>query len=199
MADPGAALDEMIRVTRPGGLLLAAEPNNVANALVLDSVSFRWPVEKIMALARFQLVCERGKAAIGEGNNSIGDLVPGMFAERGLMDIRVYLNDKTSASLPPYDTPEQRAMREEHADFGAREFWIWSRRDARRFFVAGGGVDHEFDALWALATGGREAIENAYAEATYSCASGAMGYLVAGRKPASLPDNNPRSPSTLCG
>src|SRR5262249_48097649 len=25
--DPGAALDEMIRVTRPGGLILAAEPN----------------------------------------------------------------------------------------------------------------------------------------------------------------------------
>ena len=31
--DPGAVVDEMIRVARPGGLILAAEPNNIARAL----------------------------------------------------------------------------------------------------------------------------------------------------------------------
>jgi ubiquinone/menaquinone biosynthesis C-methylase UbiE len=37
--NPGAALDDMLRVARPNGLILAAEPNNVAGALIFDSVS----------------------------------------------------------------------------------------------------------------------------------------------------------------
>ena len=74
--DPGPVVDEMVRVARPGGLILVAEPNNVARALMLDSVSFNDPVDEILARVRLQLICERGKAALGEGNNSIGDLVP---------------------------------------------------------------------------------------------------------------------------
>ena len=103
--DPGAAIDEMIRVARPGGLVLAAEPNNLAGALTFDSLTFYDPVDEIIARVRLQLICERGKAALGEGNNSIGELVPGLFAARGLADIRVYLNDKADAVLPPYAAP----------------------------------------------------------------------------------------------
>jgi hypothetical protein len=47
---------------------------------MFDSVSFHDPVDEILARARLQLICERGKAALGEGNNSIGDLVPSLFA-----------------------------------------------------------------------------------------------------------------------
>jgi hypothetical protein len=93
----------MIRVTRPGGLVLAAEPNNLARALVRDTLTFRGPADLTLALARFQLVCERGKEALGEGNNSIGDLLPGLFQTGGLVDIRVFLNDKASPVLPPSD------------------------------------------------------------------------------------------------
>src|ERR1700674_3817231 len=41
--DPGAAIDEMVRVARPGGLILAAEPNNIAGALIFGSLSFHDP------------------------------------------------------------------------------------------------------------------------------------------------------------
>src|SRR6266568_1408070 len=61
-ADPGAVLDEMVRVARPGGIILAAEPNNIAGSLILDSLTARDPVDQIIARARFQLTCERGKA-----------------------------------------------------------------------------------------------------------------------------------------
>jgi hypothetical protein len=87
----------MIRVARSGGLVLLAEPNNAANALIFDSVTFTDPVDKLIATARFQLICERGKSALGEVNNSIGDILPGLLAERGLVDIRVYLTDKAAA------------------------------------------------------------------------------------------------------
>ena len=143
---------EMARVTRPGGLVLAAEPNNLATSLVLNSVTFGDPVEEILAAVRLQLMCERGKAALGEGNNSVGDIAPGLFAAAGLADVAVYLNDKTNALLPPYRTPEQTALLEERRDFDSRDFWIWSRADSLRYFLAGGGIAAEFDALWASVT-----------------------------------------------
>jgi ubiquinone/menaquinone biosynthesis C-methylase UbiE len=185
MPDPGAVVDEMVRVARPGGLILAAEPNNVARALMFDSVSFHDPVDEILARARLQLICERGKAALGEGNNSIGDLVPSLFAERDLVDVCVYLNDKVDILLPPYDSPAQRAMLEECADFRHRGFWSgWSHEVTRRYFLAGGGREGEFEALWPVAIGGSEKIDKAIADQTYAGREGAgIGYLIAGRKP----------------
>jgi SAM-dependent methyltransferase len=183
-ADPGVVVDEMIRVARPGGLVLAAEPNNVTSTLILDSLSFDAPLDDIIACVRFKLTCERGKAALGEGHNSIGDLVPGLFAERGLVDVRVYLNDKTNALIPPYDTPEQRAGLEEGFDTTDRDFWVWSRADTQRYFLAGGGHETEFDQLWSIAMGDSEKLKKALSDRTYSNSGAAIQYVVAGRKPA---------------
>lgn len=182
IADPRAVIAEMARVTRPGGLVLAAEPNNVSTSLVLNSIAFNDPVEEILSGVRLQLTCERGKAALGEGNNSVGDVVPGLFVASGLTDVAVFLNDKTNAFLPPYDTPGQRAMLEERQDFEARDFWIWNRNDTFRYFLAGGGLEDQFDALWKSATGGVERFEKAIANRTYSHSGAALNYLVAGRK-----------------
>src|SRR5262245_24084655 len=79
------------------------------------------PPDEIAALVRFQIVCERGKEALGEGNNSLGEQVPGMFAELGLRDVQVCLNDKASLLLPPYGTPAQRALVEDVESCVARE------------------------------------------------------------------------------
>jgi SAM-dependent methyltransferase len=181
--DPGAVVDEMVRVARPGGLILAAEPNNVARALMFDSVSFHDPVDEIIARVRLQLICERGKAALGEGNNSIGDIVPGLFAERDLVNVCVYLNDKTDILLPPYDSAAQRAALEEHADFKDRDFWLWSREDTRRYFIAGGGREGEFEALWLVAISSNDKFDKAIADRTYAGTEAGICYLVAGRKP----------------
>jgi SAM-dependent methyltransferase len=182
VADPRAVIAEMTRVTRPGGLVLAAEPNNVATSLVSSSISFNDPVEDVLSKVRLQLLCERGKAALGEGNNSVGDLVPGLFADCGLTDVAVYLNDKTNAFWPPYSTPEQRAMLEERKDFEARDFWIWNRSDTLRYFLAGGGAAAQFDTLWNLAVGDAARFETAIADRTYAHPGAAINYLVAARK-----------------
>lgn len=183
VADPSAVIGEMVRVARRGGLILASEPNNICTSLVLDSETHKLPIEDIVATVRFQLICERGKAVLGEGNNSIGDLIPGFFAARGLVDVRVYLNDKTNALIPPYDSVEQRSMLDERSDMSDREFWRWSRKDTRRFFMAGGGRDGEFDDLWALVTGNSGQFAKAIADRTYSGSGAAIQYIVAGRKP----------------
>ena len=72
----------MLRVLKPGGLLAVAEPNNLASSLLFNSVTFDYSIERICDRVRFQLLCERGKAALGEGNNSIGDLLAGYFASQ---------------------------------------------------------------------------------------------------------------------
>ena len=95
----------------------------------------------------------------------------------------VYLNDKADAFLPPYDSPEQRATLEERADLRGRDFWIWSRADTHRYFLAGQGLDEEFDALWSIAVGESGELDRAIADRSYAAAGGTIGYLVSGRKP----------------
>ncbi len=181
-ADPGAMLSEMIRVTRPGGLVVVAEPNNIADPL-LDAAVVHVPVEQTLALVRLQLLCERGKAALGEGHNSVGELIPELFASHRLTGIQVYLNDKANVMLAPYGTAEQRAEVEEMSDFLRRDFWIWSRLDTLRYFIAGGGEEREFEGLWATAMAASRRTAEAIARGTYSRAGGRVTYLVAGTKP----------------
>jgi SAM-dependent methyltransferase len=141
---PDRAIAEMLRVTKPGGLVAVAEPNNLAESLLLDSITNRASIDEIVDLVRFQLTCERGKVALGEGDNSLGNRVAGLFASQGLVHVEVYVNDKATAVFPPYEAKEQRAFSEEARDLVARHFWNWSEADTRRFFLAGGGSERDF-------------------------------------------------------
>jgi SAM-dependent methyltransferase len=182
VADPSEAIAEMIRVTKPGGLIAVAEPNNAASALLLDSVSSVAPLDDVIELVRFQLTCERGKAARGEGNNSVGDLLPGLFATRGLSSIEVHLNDKAAAMFPPYATDEQRAIVAEATEHAGRSFWIWSEEETRAYFLAGGGEAGAFVGHWGRAMRLRDLCAQALSEGRYSSGGGAVCYLVSGRK-----------------
>src|SRR5882724_8608092 len=93
LSDPAAAIAEMRRVTKPGGLIAVAEPNNLTESLLLDSVSNQANIDEIVELVRFQLTCERGKVALGEGDNSLGDRVPGLFVVHGPLEIEAHLID----------------------------------------------------------------------------------------------------------
>ena len=181
LAEPRRAIAEMVRVVRPGGRIAVAEPNNIAGALVLDVESLGAPVEEIVERLRFQLLCERGKIALGEGNNSLGGAVPALFAEAGLERIGAFQCDKVKVLLPPYASDEERAEIDEILSRSTRDYVLWPRDEARRWYEAGGGRD--FDAAWeqgrALATREARAIrENRYA----SIGSGAL-YLIEGIRP----------------
>lgn len=180
--DPLTALREMARVARPGGMVLAAEPNNVVGSLAPDSLSTTDAVDDVIALARFQLICERGKAALGEGNGSVGDLLPGLFHELELQDIRVYLNDKASPLLPPYAAAEQRAVLEQLEHFEKRELWFWSRSETSRYFLAGGGHLSEFAHLWSAAINRTRRVQEACRKGTFHSGGGGLFYIVSGRK-----------------
>ncbi len=186
MPDPSAVLAEMVRVTKPGGLIAVAEPNNLTDSVLLDSITNRASVDDIVELVRFQLTCERGKVALGEGDNSLGDRVPGLFAAQGLLDIEVYVNDKAAAVFPPYATTAQRAFVEESRDRAARGFWNWSEADTRRLFLAGGGSESDFVVHFARGLASRERIVRGLEDGSYHGTGGGAFYLVAGRKPRTL-------------
>ena len=115
---------------------------------------------------RFQLTCERGKAALGEGDNSLGDRVPGLFVAQGLVDVEAHVNDRATAVFPPYAAPAQQAFAEEERDRLARRLWIWSEADTRRYFLAGGGAAADFAARFARALASRERIVRGLDDAT---------------------------------
>jgi SAM-dependent methyltransferase len=184
LADPAAALAEMQRVTKPGGLIVVAGPNNLTNALLLDSISARASVDEIVELVRFQLTCERGKIALWEGDNSLGDRVAGLFAALGLVDIEVRVNDKATAIFPPYSTPDQQAFVEEVRDFAKSSRWIWSEAETRRFFLAGGGAEQEFASNFERGLAAGRRIVRGLEDGTYHGTAGGSFYLVSGRKKA---------------
>lgn len=179
---PLAVIKEMLRVVKSGGLIVVAEPNNIANSLLFDSTNFEYPVEQICDRVRFQLMCERGKAALGEGNNSIGDLLPGCFASLGITNIQVYLSDKAFSLFPPYKSKEQQVLRQQYLDWIKENFWIWNREESQKFFIAGGGTDREFELYWQQVTSENKNREIALLNNEFSTASGSILYLVSGRK-----------------
>lgn len=184
VADPHAVIREMARVTKPGGLVLAAEPNNRSLTLMTSSANANMSIDERLDLVRFYLVCERGQRALGRGDSSIGDLLPGYFAEEGLDQIETVLSDKVSMMLPPYDTDEQRALADQIALDAERGAWGWSRDQALDYFIAGRGDPKKFDAVWErrMAEARREAA--AIEAGTFHTAGGDILYLVAGRRRA---------------
>ncbi|MDB5102030.1 MAG: hypothetical protein JWM80_6451 [Cyanobacteria bacterium RYN_339] len=184
VADPAGVIAEMARVLKPGGLMAVVEPNNLACALVLDSVSVTMTTEDLLAVVELQLRCERGKQALGEGYNSIGDLVPGLLAAAGLEGLDVWLDDKTLALYPPYASGEQRVAIRERMRYYDSDRWVWSQADTRRYFAAGGGDASAFDRCWAAAIGQKALRKEAVRGHGFHGANGGILYVSVGRKPA---------------
>lgn len=186
---PRQVLQEMLRVLKPGGLLLAAEPSNLAQVLRWNSLSVRECLEKsdgvdnLLNLVRFHILCEKGKHALGEGLGSIGDLLPGYFAELGLDEIQVFQSDKAAALLPPYESPAQHAEVADMRKAIDEGRFVWREEEARRYFLAGGGDETEFSRFWQWALGENARVRAALASGQYHTAGGFTLYLVAGRKP----------------
>jgi SAM-dependent methyltransferase len=181
--DPRAVLREMLRVTKPGGLVLLAEPNNFASHAIRSSVTAESSVEETIDHIRFALTCERGKVALGEGNISIGDLLPGYLAEAGAEQVQTCTSDKTSTLFPPYESEEQQALRTAELENAGLELWVWPKNQAKRYFLAGGGTAEQFETGWTERLNENHRIAAAITASTFHGAGGVVQYVIAGRRP----------------
>jgi SAM-dependent methyltransferase len=182
LADPMLAVEEMVRVARPGGRVLVVEPNNAASLLVHSNAASDAPLHDTLDLLRLGLTCERGKRLLGEGDNSVGDLVPGMLADAGLEDVETYICDKASALVPPYDTAEAHALADSLRRAAKEERWLWPRDEALRLFRAGGGDDADFDRLYGIGVERARREAELVEEGRYTSAGGVIAYVVSGRR-----------------
>lgn len=183
LKDPRLALREMLRVLKPGGMVLVTEPNNFANAAVASNLTETHSVDEVMDRMRFTLLVQRGKQALGLGYNSLGDLVPGYLAEVGAEHIRVFQSDKPQPFVPPYATRAEQANIAQMRDWVGRGFVGWDRDEVLGYFLAGGGLEEEFDRHHEMQLQDlRDALE-AIDRGVYHSAGGALTYLVAAQKP----------------
>jgi ubiquinone/menaquinone biosynthesis C-methylase UbiE len=190
LGDPKAVIAEMVRVTRPGGLVLVVEPNNLSQNLVFSDKSFAKfvataaSIDEILQSIRFELLVERGRQAQGHGFNSVGDLIPGYFSELGLNHIQTYLSDKSFALYPPNATRLQRALVKHYVDCSERKHVICDRESSRLCFLDGGGKEEEFDRLWEQSLRKLGEFADDLNHNAIHFGAGTILYLVSARKPA---------------
>ena len=183
--DPRAALVEMARVAKPGALVAVAEPTHLVGPFLGDAIALRDSPARTAELLAFQLTCQHGKAALGEGDEMIGESLPRLLADAGLREIEVRLNDRAWPMYPPYDSVEARADIEQTCDFVQRGMWIAPRDVMKRRYLAGGGREDRFDALWTTALDQKRRALLAIQERRHFRAGGGLSYLAWGRKPGS--------------
>jgi SAM-dependent methyltransferase len=184
--DAKVVIAEMMRVTRSGGWVVASEPDNLASTASLLNCHPRPDPKDVLALLEFQQICEAGKRALGEGDSSIGGILPGLFSRIGLQPVEVWSGDKCATLLPPYDRPDQALDLETHRGWYREQIsgFTGTQHDSRRLFVAGGGEEADFGGFWKVAVRQMNAFLEATKAGEFHGARGLVGYLVAGRKPA---------------
>jgi SAM-dependent methyltransferase len=182
LPQPAAALREMLRILRPGGLLVCGEPNNFWNYLTISSLTAAEPVDLLVRRFEFWLRYHRGKLALGQGDHMIGDLLPGLFAEIGLTDIGVHLSDRAAAIYPPYDPPAQQAMLHQELESKKAASGQWDRAEVLRQVQAGGGTSAFFEQVFGELADKFNHEQQAIAGNTFHTAGGSLNYLVSGRK-----------------
>ena len=187
VANAENAIREMIRVLRPGGLFLVAEPNNFGStaANVVENPLLPWA--EVSDLLELEYHCTQGKFAVGEGHQSAGHIVPAALRACDWTDVNVHLNNQSARIAPPYDDLAAKTliqfMRDCH-DSGAAAVLGSTEENCRRYFLAGGGDEGRFPQLWALARNKLAKKLAAIDAGEYVSAGGHIHYLIWGRKPA---------------
>lgn len=183
LAQPLDALREMLRILRPGGLLVCVEPNNFWNYVSFNSLTADESVAALVRQFEFWLRYHRGKVALGRGDHMIGDLLPGYIAQLGLIDITVHQSDRVPALFPSYDTPAQRAILEQDQQSMNSSVGPWDRDDVRRQVLAGGGTAEFFESVYPELIKRFVREQQAIVAGTFHAGYGGVTYLVSGRKP----------------
>ena len=184
--DPLVVIQEMVRVLKPGGIFLAAEPNNFGSSAGRMVSEPPLPWARTVELLELEYFCAKGKRALGEGWSSIGEILPKYLAESGLTNINAKINNNCAIKLPPYDRPFDKInyqMMRDACDAGNSMSAGGTFENGQRMFVAGGGTEERFAYLWKQARKTEREILEQMDNNTFVSSGGYLHYLVWGRKP----------------
>jgi ubiquinone/menaquinone biosynthesis C-methylase UbiE len=181
LKNPIEAVREMIRVAKPGGLILIVEPNNFNNYIQLDSLSWNQDVDKHSALYAFWMYCNRGRILEGCGNDAIGQVLPKIMQEAGLSHIEMCLSDKAYPVFPPYQSPYEIAWIEESCEGSSLSGS--SEEELVRVAMAGGASKEFAQRGLDLLREKHALIQRAIADDVFYSAGGSLMYIAWSRKP----------------
>lgn len=184
LEEPENALSEMIRITKPGGLVSCNEPDNLSSSLRAGYNNLpELDLEEQLILLKAALVSHRGRIELGRGDYEIGSKLPGMMNELGLVDIAARQNDRVRFLIPPYDDPRQQNLLEMiKKDTSDEAMEIWLERWKEEQLAGGGNID-DFEIAAQLVKENRDIfLEYLERDEFVSCGSGNF-YIIKGRKP----------------
>ncbi len=182
---PDKALAEMIRVAKPGGLIMCIEPDNLS--VLLEKWYWSLPelsIDEQLLFKKVALICNEGRIKLGQGDGSIGNKVPFMMNKLGLGEIGIRQNDAVCYIEPPYEGPRQQVLLEH-----VKKQWLdqeryrtWMDRE-RKEFIAGGGNPVEYEHYREIHERNMRAFRQQIKDGEYFvCGSGHI-YIIKGRKP----------------
>ena len=184
--NPETALAEMIRVAKPGGLVMCTEPDNLS--VLLEKWHWSLPdlsIDEQLLFKKVALVSNQGGIKLGAGDSSIGNKVPFMMSKLGLLEIGIRQNDAVCYIEPPYEGSRQKDLldnvKKQWLDEDRRKAWMGRER---KHFLAGGGDPAEYDRYLKVHERNMQAFRQQIKDGTYSvCGSGHV-YIIKGTKPA---------------
>ncbi len=140
---PEDAMTEMIRIVKPGGVIMCMEPDNVSASMGRSSNSVYSPsIKEKLEQFRIQMIWAEGRKKLGRGDWGIGARIPSMMADQGLNDIDVLFNDSPGFVHPPYESEVQKNRIEQIREHIQNKDENTSKLLWRRFrecYIAGGG------------------------------------------------------------
>ena len=179
--DPLQVIREMKRVTAPGGYVVALEPNNLVPHLMFDRyVETDYDINDMLEMIEVRLRCEQGKKKLGQGFNSLGDVLPDLFAQAGLTELQVWQSDKALSLIPPYDTREKRVRAAQLVDWLENDQGGLGYDENLRYYRAGGGKKGTFGTYWHRVSMYKMSMLQLLKEQRFISAGGQLMYVVAG-------------------
>jgi SAM-dependent methyltransferase len=107
LKEPEKALDEMIRVTRPGGVV-AVFDNAACGGRGGSWRNWYSPgIKQVLRDSELELRTINGRRKLGFGDMGVGCRVPAWLEQRGMNDVGVRMNERVRWFAPPYRSPEQ--------------------------------------------------------------------------------------------
>lgn len=180
---PEDALAEMVRIVKPGGLIICIEPDNLSTSLG-DSYSSlpKLDIEEELLSKKAYILCNKGSIKLGRGDQSIGNRVAVMMKELGLAEIDARINDKVYFLYPPYDDPRQQAFLRmtKKRILDDVDFWIGRVKEE---FLAGGGTADEFQRYMKICDKQKDAFKKQLENGEYVCFFGSFFFVIKARKP----------------
>jgi len=180
---PEKALEEMIRVAKPGGLIFCNEADNLSSSIAVyyDSRP-EMSIEEQILLKKVNLIYNRGRIKLGLGDWNNAPKIPHMMKKLGLIDIEIRLNDKVHFLEPPYEGERQQSQLDNLKQFFSEKNYEAWKGQFKKGFIAGGGDLEDWERMEKISKRNIAIMYEQMEKGEYfACGSGHF-YVIKGRK-----------------